>query len=235
MREVSRSRMTIERERVKLWGALRSTTRCSPTGRRMRSGVLPRALPLTTTVAQGWRLTASAPKRSLMRVGCPGVVRARRAAGGGTQCIGVKNVIVEFVPRRQRGRDPHAAAAPGVPGRALNDAERGWAAAAVGIPEPLQRRPRARAEDLAGIRSDHETESRTKEPQNAAPARRHHPQRGACGHADRGEAFVPDPALAKLMALGFDSVVADYYWLQAIQAIGGEAVITAELGAHLER
>jgi hypothetical protein len=50
---------------------------------------------------------------------------------------------------------------------------------------------------------------------------------------DRGEAFVPDPAIAKTLALGFDSVVSDYYWLQAIQAIGGETVISAEIGTHL--
>ncbi len=51
--------------------------------------------------------------------------------------------------------------------------------------------------------------------------------------ADRGEAFVPDPGLVERITLGFDAVVADYYWLVAVQAIGGEQVIDAELGTHL--
>ncbi len=51
--------------------------------------------------------------------------------------------------------------------------------------------------------------------------------------AERGEAFVPEPQLAKLMALGFDAAVADFYWLQAIQAIGADAQVDEELGSHL--
>ena len=51
--------------------------------------------------------------------------------------------------------------------------------------------------------------------------------------AQRGEAFVPDPAIARVLSLGFDAPLADYYWLQAIQAIGGDTRITAELGNHL--
>jgi len=50
---------------------------------------------------------------------------------------------------------------------------------------------------------------------------------------DRGEAFVPRPAVAEVMAIGFDAIVADYYWLQAVQAIGGDAEVTAALGRHL--
>jgi len=50
---------------------------------------------------------------------------------------------------------------------------------------------------------------------------------------DGGHAFVPDPALAGLLSLGFNSLVSDYYWLQAVQAIGGDTVISAELGDHL--
>ncbi len=38
---------------------------------------------------------------------------------------------------------------------------------------------------------------------------------------ERGETFVPRPDRARAMALGFDSVVADYYWLMAVQAVGG--------------
>jgi ferritin-like protein len=35
------------------------------------------------------------------------------------------------------------------------------------------------------------------------------------------EEFVPRPAVAKLAALGFDSALADYYWLRAVQIVGG--------------
>ncbi len=35
--------------------------------------------------------------------------------------------------------------------------------------------------------------------------------------------FVPRPELARVSALGFDAVVADYYWLQAVQIVGGTA------------
>jgi hypothetical protein len=37
----------------------------------------------------------------------------------------------------------------------------------------------------------------------------------------RGEAFVPRPDRARLSALGFRAVLADYYWLQAVQVVGG--------------
>ncbi len=50
---------------------------------------------------------------------------------------------------------------------------------------------------------------------------------------DRGEAFVPDPLIAKTLSLGFDAVLADYYWLQAVQAIGGDSWITPELATHI--
>ena len=35
-------------------------------------------------------------------------------------------------------------------------------------------------------------------------------------------AFVPEPSLAKLAAFGFDAVLGDYYWLQAVQIVGSE-------------
>ena len=42
--------------------------------------------------------------------------------------------------------------------------------------------------------------------------------------ADSGDAaFVPAPGMAKLAALGFDAVLADYYWLRAVQIVGSEA------------
>jgi hypothetical protein len=33
-------------------------------------------------------------------------------------------------------------------------------------------------------------------------------------------AFVPEPGLAKLAAFGFDAVLGDYYWMQAVQIVG---------------
>jgi len=36
-------------------------------------------------------------------------------------------------------------------------------------------------------------------------------------------AYVPDPALARLAALGFESLLADYYWMRAIQIVGSPA------------
>ncbi len=33
-------------------------------------------------------------------------------------------------------------------------------------------------------------------------------------------AFVPDPELAKLAALGFESLLGDYYWMRAVQIVG---------------
>jgi len=38
---------------------------------------------------------------------------------------------------------------------------------------------------------------------------------------ERGDAFIPKPELSRLLSLGFRSALADYYWLQAIQEIGG--------------
>jgi hypothetical protein len=38
---------------------------------------------------------------------------------------------------------------------------------------------------------------------------------------ETAELRVPDPARAKLSALGFDPVVADYYWVQGLHLVGG--------------
>ena len=43
----------------------------------------------------------------------------------------------------------------------------------------------------------------------------------------QGRLFVPEPEHAQLLSLGFDTVVADYYWLQALQLVGGEQGDTA--------
>jgi len=39
--------------------------------------------------------------------------------------------------------------------------------------------------------------------------------------SELGDPFVPRPEVAKLSSLGFHGVMADYYWLQAVQIVGG--------------
>ena len=39
--------------------------------------------------------------------------------------------------------------------------------------------------------------------------------------ATSGKLFVPEPAQASLFSLGFDPVIADYYWVHALQIVGG--------------
>jgi hypothetical protein len=51
--------------------------------------------------------------------------------------------------------------------------------------------------------------------------------------ADLGRDFVPNPALARATAIGFDALLADYHWLQAIQIVGSKTVIDAETSSHL--
>jgi hypothetical protein len=50
----------------------------------------------------------------------------------------------------------------------------------------------------------------------AAHARIPHPTR-----AEQGERFVPRPEVARLLAFGFHPVVANAYWMQAVQVVGG--------------
>lgn len=38
---------------------------------------------------------------------------------------------------------------------------------------------------------------------------------------DEGELWVPRPDVARLASLGFQNLVSDYYWLQALQIVGG--------------
>jgi hypothetical protein len=52
----------------------------------------------------------------------------------------------------------------------------------------------------------------------AAHARVAHPPRGV-----ESAQFVPRPEVARTLALGFHALVADYYWLQAVQVVGAEA------------
>jgi hypothetical protein len=41
----------------------------------------------------------------------------------------------------------------------------------------------------------------------------------------QSDVFVPRPEVAHLSALGFDALVSDYYWMQAIQVVGREAIV----------
>lgn len=50
-----------------------------------------------------------------------------------------------------------------------------------------------------------------------------HAQMPVAPRASSGELFVPRPEVARATALGFDAVLADYYWLQAVQTVGGSA------------
>ena len=47
-----------------------------------------------------------------------------------------------------------------------------------------------------------------------------HGQMPSAARAAQGEIFVPRPDVARATALGFDAVVSDYYWLQAVQLVG---------------
>jgi tetratricopeptide (TPR) repeat protein len=51
--------------------------------------------------------------------------------------------------------------------------------------------------------------------------------------AARGELFVPRPEVAQATSLGFDAALGDYYWLQAVQIVGGE--LFPERQGHLLR
>jgi hypothetical protein len=46
---------------------------------------------------------------------------------------------------------------------------------------------------------------------------------------DLGEVFMPRPEQARLSAMGFDALMADYYWLLAVQVVGGERL---GIGTH---
>jgi len=48
-----------------------------------------------------------------------------------------------------------------------------------------------------------------------------------------GPGFVPDPAQARVLALGFDAILADYHWLEAVQVVGGSENVDRERADHL--
>jgi len=49
-----------------------------------------------------------------------------------------------------------------------------------------------------------------------------HSQFQTRSHLQSGDLRVPSPDYARLWSLGFDAAVADYYWLRAIEIVGGE-------------
>jgi hypothetical protein len=51
--------------------------------------------------------------------------------------------------------------------------------------------------------------------------------------SDLGEDFVPLPMAAKTLAFGFNALLADYYWLQAIQVVGGAEFVGEDTARHL--
>jgi tetratricopeptide (TPR) repeat protein len=48
-----------------------------------------------------------------------------------------------------------------------------------------------------------------------------HARMDTSARADLAELRIPDPGRAKLTALGFEPVVADYYWVQGLHLVGG--------------
>jgi tetratricopeptide (TPR) repeat protein len=50
---------------------------------------------------------------------------------------------------------------------------------------------------------------------------------------DPAELHIPDPVRAKLSALGFEPVVADYYWVQGLHMVGGSHGDVASYGATI--
>jgi tetratricopeptide (TPR) repeat protein len=60
-----------------------------------------------------------------------------------------------------------------------------------------------------------------------------HAQLPNVSRADRGEEFVPAPHVVDAASLGFDALLADYYWLQAVQIAGATEVIGEKTASHL--
>ena len=51
--------------------------------------------------------------------------------------------------------------------------------------------------------------------------------------ASREEVFLPVPALAKLASLGFDTVISDYYWIQAIYKVGATRELPGQFASYI--
>ncbi len=53
--------------------------------------------------------------------------------------------------------------------------------------------------------------------------------------ASKEEVFLPKPETAKLASLGFDAVIADYYWIQAIYKVGVTRERPAEFAPYVSK
>ncbi len=47
-----------------------------------------------------------------------------------------------------------------------------------------------------------------------------HSRMNTLSSVDQGDAFVPRPAFARAASFGYDALMSDYYWLQAVQVVG---------------
>ncbi len=45
--------------------------------------------------------------------------------------------------------------------------------------------------------------------------------------------FVPSPQVARAASFGFKAILADFHWLKAVQAVGGDQTVDAELARYL--
>ncbi len=61
-----------------------------------------------------------------------------------------------------------------------------------------------------------------------------HPKSGEVGDADEG-VFALRPETARVAALGFDALVADYHWLQAVQLVGRDQRVQPRQTASIAR
>ncbi len=52
---------------------------------------------------------------------------------------------------------------------------------------------------------------------------------------EQDEVFLPRPGVAKVAALGFDSVISDYYWIQVLYKVGGSMENTASYSSYVAK
>lgn len=62
-----------------------------------------------------------------------------------------------------------------------------------------------------------------------------HQQIPSTPSASREEVFLPKPELAKLASLGFDAVLSDYYWIQAIYKVGATRERPKEFAPYISK
>lgn len=62
-----------------------------------------------------------------------------------------------------------------------------------------------------------------------------HEQIPQTSSATEASTFIPAPEIASLSALGFDAAVSDYYWLRAVQLVGGDSLLTPEKAEEIGR